>query len=265
MKDAPRGRLAPARRQDNNRDVAQVEVEHLTKLFAGVAGASIRAVTDLSLSIKDHELLVLLGPSGCGKTTLLRLIAGLEEPTSGVIRIGGQVANGLPPKARDVAMVFQSAALYPHLTVAENLGLGMKLRGVGRRERQARVVETAELLDLGECLERRPHELSGGEKQRVALGRALARRPKVVFLDEPLSHLDAPLRARMRLELGRIQQRLGTTMLYVTHDQSEARALGHRVAVMNEGAIQQVGAPQEVYDRPTNAFVASFLGIATSH
>ncbi len=220
----------------------------------------VRAVDDVSLAVEEKELLVLVGPSGCGKTTLLRLVAGLEEPTSGTIRIDGQVANARPPKEREIAMVFQSAALYPHLTVGENLALGMKLRGIGKRERQARMAETAELLGITECLGRRPMELSGGEKQRAALGRALVRRPKMILLDEPLSNLDAPLRGRMRVELARLQQQLGMTMVYVTHDQAEALALGHRLAVMNAGAIQQSGQSQDVYERPANVFVASFLG-----
>ncbi len=246
---------------DKNQVVARVELEQLTKVFHGQRGALVQALNGVNLAVEQGELLVLVGPSGCGKTTLLRLVAGLEEPTAGTVRIDGKTMNGISPGKRDVAMVFQSPALYPHMSAYENMAFGLKLRGVANRERDARVREAAEWLGLAHCLERRPMELSGGERQRVALGRAIARRPKVILLDEPLSNLDAPLRTRMRLDLARLQQGVGMTMIYVTHDQTEALALGGRVAVMRLGLLQQVGNPQEVYGRPASQFVAEFLGI----
>ena len=240
--------------------MAQVGLEHLTKLFPGPGGQTIRAVDDACLVIQDKELVVLVGPSGCGKTTTLRLIAGLEEPTTGTVTLNGQSVNHLPPKDRDIAMVFQNHALYPHMSAYDNLAFGLKLRHVPRSEIARRVQEAAQTLDLTACLDRRPADLSGGQRQRVALGRALVRRPQVFLLDEPLSNLDAPTRLQMRAEIARLHARLGTTMLYVTHDQVEALTLGQRVAVMNQGVIQQVAAPMDLYRHPANLFVAGFIG-----
>jgi multiple sugar transport system ATP-binding protein len=240
--------------------MAQVGLEHLTKVFKGPGSESIRAVDDLCLVVADKELLVLVGPSGCGKTTTLRLVAGLEEPTAGTISINGRAANGLPPKDRDVAMVFQHHALYPHMSVYENIGFGLKLRHVPKAEIDQRVREAAQVLDLAACLDRKPAALSGGQRQRVALGRAMVRRPGVFLLDEPLSNLDAQTRLQMRAEISRLHARLASTMIYVTHDQMEALTLGQRVAVMKEGVIQQVAAPMDVYERPANLFVAGFIG-----
>jgi len=240
--------------------MAQVGLEHLTKLFAGPGGQTVRAVDDACLVVDDKELLVLVGPSGCGKTTTLRLIAGLEEPTAGTVAFNGQIANTIPPKERDVAMVFQNYALYPHMSVYDTLAFGLKLRHVPKMEITRRVQEAARTLDLTACLDRRPADLSGGQRQRVALGRALVRRPQVFLLDEPLSNLDAPTRLQMRAEIARLHARLGTTLLYVTHDQVEALTLGQRVAVMDHGVIHQVAAPMELYHHPANLFVASFIG-----
>ena len=240
--------------------MAQVGLEHLTKVFEGPGSERIRAVDDLCLVVKDKELLVLVGPSGCGKTTTLRLVAGLEEPTAGMVAINGQVANHLPPKARDVAMVFQHHALYPHMSVYENMGFGLRLRRVPKVEIDQRVKEAAQVLDLTACLDRKPDALSGGQRQRVALGRAIVRRPGVFLLDEPLSNLDAQTRLQMRAEIARLHTHLGSTMIYVTHDQVEALTLGYRVAVMKDGVIQQVAAPMEVYQHPANLFVAGFIG-----
>ena len=219
-----------------------------------------RVIEALDLEVRAGELLVLLGPSGCGKSTLLRLIAGLEEPSAGAISIGGRVVNDVPPAARNVAMVFQSYALYPHMTVAQNLGFGLKSRGLSRTEVHGRVMRTAETLELGELLERRPGQLSGGQQQRVALGRALVREPGVFLLDEPLSNLDAGLRIKTRDEIAALHRRLGTTMVFVTHDQVEAMSLGQRIAVMDRGRLQQIGTPEQIYDRPANLFVAGFIG-----
>ncbi len=218
------------------------------------------AVAGASFEVADGELLVLVGPSGCGKTTLLRMIAGLEPISAGTVRIDGQVVNQQPPKARDIAMVFQNYALYPHMTVAQNLGFGLKLRGHARSVIDRRVREVATTLDLHERLQARPAELSGGQRQRVALGRALVREPKVFLLDEPLSNLDARLRLAMRLELARLHRRLGATMIHVTHDQVEAMTLGQRIVVLDRGVIQQIDTPMAVYRRPANLFVAGFLG-----
>ena len=245
----------------NTARMAQVGLEHLTKVFRGPAGGeNIRAVDDLCLVGEDKELLVLVGPSGCGKTTTLRLIAGLEQPTAGTISLNGRVVNDLPPKERDVAMVFQNHALYPHMSVYDNLAFGLKVRHFPRAERDQRVKDTAQLLDLAACLDRKPAALSGGQRQRVALGRALVRRPQVFLLDEPLSNLDVQTRLQMRTEISRLHARLGATMIYVTHDQVEALTLGHRVAVMKDGAIQQVAAPMDLYHHPANLFVAGFIG-----
>src|SRR5690242_16369325 len=218
------------------------------------------AVADASIEIASGELLVLVGPSGCGKTTLLRMIAGLESISAGTLRIDERVVNELPPKDRDIAMVFQNYALYPHMSVAENLGFGLRLRGMDRAAVDARVREVAQLLELEPLLDARPGAMSGGQQQRVALGRALVRDPKVFLLDEPLSNLDARLRLHMRVEIARLHRRLGTTMIYVTHDQIEAMTLGQRIVVMDRGVIQQIDTPMNLYRRPANRFVAGFLG-----
>jgi multiple sugar transport system ATP-binding protein len=218
------------------------------------------AVKDVGLEIADGELMILVGPSGCGKTTLLRMIAGLEEITDGQILIGDRVVNNLTPRERDVAMVFQNYALYPHMTVAKNMGFALRRSGVPADEIRRKVAETAELLGIAEHLERKPSNLSGGQRQRVAMGRAIVRDPQVFLMDEPLSNLDAKLRIQMRSEILRIQRRLSTTMVYVTHDQTEAMTLGDRVAVLRDGVLQQVGTPAELYDQPVNAFVAGFIG-----
>ncbi|MBN8245744.1 sn-glycerol-3-phosphate ABC transporter ATP-binding protein UgpC [Nitratireductor aquimarinus] len=217
-------------------------------------------VNDVSLEIADGEFLVLLGPSGCGKSTTMRMVAGLEEPTSGEIRIGDRVVNDLAPGERDLAMVFQNYGLYPHMTIAQNIGYPLKVAGVPRQERMKRVQAAADRVELSEYLERRPHALSGGQRQRVALGRAIVRTPQLFLMDEPLSNLDAKLRVSMRAQIKHLQKELNTTTIYVTHDQVEAMTLADRVAVMAKGEIQQIGAPLDIYNRPANAFVASFLG-----
>ena len=221
------------------------------------------AVRALNLEIADGEFLVLVGPSGCGKSTALRMIAGLEDITEGRLLIDGVVANGLSPRDRDVAMVFQSYALYPHMTVAENIGFGLSARGVAKAEIRAKVRETAKLLELEEHLERKPAQLSGGQRQRVAMGRAIARRPKAFLMDEPLSNLDARLRSHMRAEIAQLQEMTGVTTIYVTHDQIEAMTMGDRVAVLRNGELQQLDAPRALYDRPANIFVAGFIGAPT--
>jgi multiple sugar transport system ATP-binding protein len=218
------------------------------------------AVADASFEVSDGELMVLVGPSGCGKTTLLRMIAGLETATSGSIAIDGRVVNDMPPRERDIAMVFQNYALYPHMSVAQNLAFGLKLRGVPRAEIERRVSSAAEMLGLTTMLESRPRQMSGGQRQRVALGRALVREPKVFLLDEPLSNLDAKLRLSMRVEIARLHKRLRATMIYVTHDQIEAMTLGQRIVVFNQGEIQQIDTPMRLYEKPANIFVAGFLG-----
>src|SRR5688500_3062564 len=218
------------------------------------------AVKNVNLEIRDREFVVLVGPSGCGKTTTLRMVAGLEEITSGEISIDGRVVNDLPPMDRDIAMVFQNYALYPHMSVYDNMAFGLKMRKFGRDEIQKRVREAAEILGIQPLLARRPRQLSGGQRQRVALGRAIVRHPRVFLFDEPLSNLDAKLRVQMRVELKRLHERLETTAIYVTHDQVEAMTLGDRVVVMKDGLVQQVGEPLELYGRPANRFVAGFIG-----
>jgi multiple sugar transport system ATP-binding protein len=231
-----------------------ISVQHLTKAFG-----STTVVDDLSLEINDGEFVVLLGPSGCGKTTTLRIIAGLEQATSGDILIEGTRVNDLPPQRRDIAMVFQSYALYPHMTVAGNIGYPLRVRKLANERIQTQVRETAALLEIESLLQRKPRELSGGERQRVALARAIVRHPRAFLMDEPLSNLDARLRLQMRGELKHLQQKLATTTVYVTHDQAEAMTLGHRVAVMNKGKLQQFDTPLEIYNRPANRFVAEFV------
>jgi multiple sugar transport system ATP-binding protein len=219
-----------------------------------------RAVSDLNLDVQDGEFVVLVGPSGCGKTTALRMIAGLEEISGGQIRIGKRVVNNLPPGARDIAMVFQNYALYPHMTVAENIGFALRMRKVPKAEARRRIEETARIIGLVDHLDRKPGQLSGGQRQRVAMGRAIVREPQVFLMDEPLSNLDAKLRVQMRAEILRIQRQLAVTTVYVTHDQVEAMTMGDRVAVMRRGLLQQFDAPQRLYERPANLFVASFIG-----
>ncbi len=236
--------------------MGEIVLEHVSKAFAG----DVVAVDDVSLRIESGEFLVLVGPSGCGKSTLLRMIAGLEEVTEGAILIDDRDVTELPPRARDIAMVFQSYALYPHMTVRENLGYGLKVRRTGKPEIAQRVADVAKLLGLEDLLERRPGALSGGQRQRVAMGRAIVREPKAFLMDEPLSNLDAKLRVSMRAQLGALHSRLGTTTIYVTHDQVEAMTLGQRVAVMREGRVLQMDTPQALYAAPVNLFVAAFIG-----
>src|SRR5262250_1667070 len=236
--------------------MAEIVLDQITKRFPdGAVG-----VDDISLDIADGEFIILVGPSGCGKSTTLNMIAGLEDITSGELRIGGKVVNDKAPKDRDIAMVFQSYALYPHMTVRENMGFALKLAKTPQATIDEKVNEAARILDLTQHLDRRPANLSGGQRQRVAMGRAIVRDPKAFLMDEPLSNLDAKLRVQMRTEVSRLQRRLGTTTVYVTHDQTEAMTLGDRVVVMRGGTVQQVGAPQELYDRPLNLFVAGFIG-----
>jgi multiple sugar transport system ATP-binding protein len=236
--------------------VAAITFEHVTKTY----GDGFRAVSDLDLDVADGEFVVLVGPSGCGKTTALRMLAGLEEISGGTIRIGDRVVNNLPPRDRDVAMVFQNYALYPHMTVAENIGFALRMRKVPRAEARRRIEETARIIGLVDHLDRKPRQLSGGQRQRVAMGRAIVREPQVFLMDEPLSNLDAKLRVQMRAEISRIQRQLHVTTVYVTHDQVEAMTMGDRVAVLRRGVLQQFDAPQRLYERPANLFVASFIG-----
>jgi multiple sugar transport system ATP-binding protein len=236
--------------------MAQVTLENIAKVYPD----GTEAVKDLSLEIADGELVVFVGPSGCGKTTALRMVAGLEEISSGTISIGDRVVNRLPPRERDVAMVFQNYALYPHRSVYENIAFPLKLRKLAKPEIEERVKRIARLLGLEEQLQRRPRQLSGGQRQRVAMGRAIVREPQVFLMDEPLSNLDAKLRTEMRAEISLLHKELAVTTIYVTHDQVEAMTLGERVAVMRKGELQQVSAPQELYDRPVNLFVAGFIG-----
>ena len=235
--------------------MASVTFDHVSKKFGDVA-----AVNDLNIHIEDKEFLVLVGPSGCGKTTALRSLAGLEEITGGEIKIGDRVVNDVAPKDRDIAMVFQSYALYPHLSVYDNMAFGLKLRKVPKEEIKRRVNEAADVLGIRELLERKPRQLSGGQRQRVAVGRAIVREPKVFLFDEPLSNLDAKLRVAMRAEISKLHQRLKTTFIYVTHDQIEAMTMATRIAVINKGVLQQLDTPQNLYDTPANLFVAGFIG-----
>lgn len=239
--------------------VSALDIERLTKVFRAPSGVEATALRSLDLQVNPGELLVLVGPSGCGKTTTLRLIAGLEKPTSGKISLHGEVINDRLPKDRDVAMVFQSHALFPHLTVWDNMAFGLKLRKFSADEIGSRVNGAAQMLGIAGKLNRRPDELSGGEAQRVALGRALVRRPKLFLLDEPLSNLDGPTRGQLRCEIAKLQGQLQTPMIYVTHDQTEALKLGHRIAVLNNGELQQVGTPSDILQRPANDFVAGFF------
>ena len=239
--------------------VATVRLDHITKVF-GEGAEQATAVDDVSLAIDHHDFMILLGPSGCGKSTILRMVAGLEDPTSGDVYIGDRRVNDVEPKLRDVAMVFQSYALYPHKTVQRNIEFPLKVRGVGKDERAAEARRAAEVLGLTEYLRRKPGQLSGGQRQRVALARAIVRKPAVFLMDEPLSNLDAKLRGDTRAELVDLHRRLDSTFIYVTHDQVEAMTMGTRVAVINQGRIEQVGTPTEVYDRPASVFVAQFIG-----
>lgn len=236
--------------------MANVVLNHLDKKYPN----GFHAVRDVSLDIADGEFLVLVGPSGCGKSTTLRMVAGLEEPTGGEIYIGGRPVNDLAPGERDIAMVFQSYALYPHMSVYQNMAFGLKMRRTPRTEIDRRVREVAAILSIETLLDRRPRELSGGQRQRVALGRAIVREPKVFLFDEPLSNLDAKLRVQMRAEIARLHRRLATTIIYVTHDQVEAMTLGQRIVLMDRGEIQQTGTPLDIYQRPANRFAASFVG-----
>ena len=236
--------------------MASLSLKNIYKKYPG----GVIAVSDFNLEIKDKEFIILVGPSGCGKSTTLRMIAGLEEISSGELYIGDRLVNDVAPKDRDIAMVFQNYALYPHMTVFDNMAFGLKLRKTSKEEIRRRVEEAARILDIEHLLERKPKALSGGQRQRVALGRAIVREPKVFLLDEPLSNLDAKLRAQMRTELTRMHQKLGTTFIYVTHDQTEAMTMGTRIVVMKDGLIQQCDAPQVLYDRPCNMFVAGFIG-----
>ncbi|MDA1045182.1 MAG: sn-glycerol-3-phosphate ABC transporter ATP-binding protein UgpC [Verrucomicrobia bacterium] len=236
--------------------MAKVELKHIDKVYPG----DVKAVDDFNLEIKDGEFLVLVGPSGCGKSTTLRMIAGLEEISAGTISIGDRTVNDVPPKDRDIAMVFQNYALYPHMTVRDNMAFGLKLRKFPKKEIAARIDDAARILHLTDYLDRRPKALSGGQRQRVAVGRAIVRKPAVFLFDEPLSNLDAKLRVQMRVEISRLHNQLGTTMIYVTHDQVEAMTMGQRIVVMKDGLIQQVADPITLYDNPVNRFVAGFIG-----
>lgn len=240
--------------------MAHVVLQTLCKSYVDRRGIAVRAVESVDLEVRDREFMVLVGPSGCGKSTTLRMIAGLEEISSGTISIDGRVVNSVAPKDRDIAMVFQNYALYPHMTARENMAFGLKLRKLPRREIEARVEEAADMLGLRDLLERKPKELSGGQRQRVAVGRAIVRKPKVFLFDEPLSNLDAKMRVGMRAEIARLHRRIGATMIYVTHDQIEAMTMGDRICVMAEGRVQQVAPPMEIYGRPANLFVAGFMG-----
>src|SRR5436305_12275800 len=236
--------------------MADITLDHVTKRYPD----GYEAVKEMNLQIHDGEFVILVGPSGCGKSTALRMVAGLEDITDGELRIGDEVVNEKAPKDRDVAMVFQNYALYPHMSVRDNMGFALKLRGLPKEEINRKVEEAARILDLTQHLDRKPANLSGGQRQRVAMGRAIVRDPKAFLMDEPLSNLDAKLRVQTRAEVSRLQTRLGTTMVYVTHDQTEALTLGDRVAVMRQGLVQQIGTPAQLYDHPANLFVAGFIG-----
>jgi multiple sugar transport system ATP-binding protein len=235
--------------------VASLDIEHIGKRFGNV-----EVLKDIHIGVGHGDFLVLVGPSGCGKSTLLNIIAGLDSSTSGAIKIDGKVVNDLEPKARDIAMVFQSYALYPSMTVAENIGFSLEMAGMPKEERKKRIAAVADLLKIDHLLDRRPSQLSGGQRQRVAMGRALVREPKIFLFDEPLSNLDAKLRVEMRTEIKKLHARLGATIVYVTHDQIEAMTMATRIAVMKDGILQQFGTPADIYDRPANAFVATFMG-----
>ena len=236
--------------------MASLKLNHIYKIYSG----NVTAVSDFCLDIEDKEFIVLVGPSGCGKSTTLRMVAGLEEITSGELKIGDRVVNDVEPKDRDIAMVFQNYALYPHMSVYDNMAFGLKLRKVPKDEIDKMVKEAEKILDLTALLDRKPKALSGGQRQRVAMGRAIVRNPKVFLMDEPLSNLDAKLRVQMRIEIAKLHQKLGTTIIYVTHDQTEAMTLGTRIVVMKDGVVQQVDTPQNLYEKPGNLFVAGFMG-----
>ena len=236
--------------------MASLSLQHINKTYPN----GFQAVKDFNLEIKDKEFIIFVGPSGCGKSTTLRMVAGLEEISSGTLKIGDKVMNDVEPKDRDIAMVFQNYALYPHMTVYDNMAFGLKLRKVPKAEIDKAVREAARILDLEKLLDRKPKALSGGQRQRVAMGRAIVRNPKVFLMDEPLSNLDAKLRVQMRIEISKIHQRLGATIIYVTHDQTEAMTLGTRIVVMKDGVVQQVDTPQNLYEKPGNLFVAGFMG-----
>src|SRR5690348_2288518 len=242
--------------------MAEVVLNHISKIYDDPKdkNSRVKAVDDISFEVHDNEFLVLVGPSGCGKSTLLRMIAGLEDITEGTLSIDGKIMNDVSPRDRDIAMVFQNYALYPHMTVYDNMAFGLKMRKFDRSEIAGRVKEAADILGIQELLRRKPRQLSGGQRQRVALGRAIVRHPQVFLFDEPLSNLDAKLRVQMRVELKKLHERLGTTAIYVTHDQVEAMTLGDRVVVMRDGRVQQVGDPMELYNEPANRFVAGFIG-----
>src|SRR5258707_11205887 len=240
--------------------MAKVTLNHVYKIYPGEKGSHVTAVEDVDLEVADREFVVLVGPSGCGKSTLLRMIAGLEDITAGQIAIDGRVVNELDPKDRDVAMVFQDYALYPHMTVFENMAFSLRYRGVAKGEIRRRVDHAARILDIDLLAARMPRQLSGGQRQRVAMGRAIVRDPKVFLFDEPLSNLDAKLRVQMRTEIKRLRERVATTTIYVTHDQVEAMTLADRIVILNHGRIEQIGTPEEVYDAPATVFVAGFIG-----
>ena len=236
--------------------MATVLLKNATKIYEG----GNVAVKNVNVEINDKEFVVLVGPSGCGKSTVLRMIAGLEEITSGEIYIDGKIVNNVPPKDRDIAMVFQNYALYPHMSVFENIAFGLKLRKYDKNEIKQRVEEAAEILNFQDYLNRKPRQLSGGQRQRVAVGRAIVRKPKVFLFDEPLSNLDAKLRVQMRTEISRLHKNLGATMIYVTHDQTEAMTMGDKIVILKDGEVQQIGVPMELYENPINKFVAGFIG-----
>ncbi|MBQ8074288.1 MAG: sn-glycerol-3-phosphate ABC transporter ATP-binding protein UgpC, partial [Clostridia bacterium] len=237
--------------------MASVSLQHIYKIYSG----NVTAVSDFTLDIEDKEFIVLVGPSGCGKSTTLRMVAGLEEISDGELYIGDKLVNDVAPKDRDIAMVFQNYALYPHMTVYDNMAFGLKLRKTPKDEIKRRVEEAAKILGIDYLLNRKPKALSGGQRQRVALGRAIVREPKVFLMDEPLSNLDAKLRNQMRAEIIKLRERINTTFIYVTHDQTEAMTLGDRIVIMRDGYIQQIGTPQEVFDHPANLFEAGFIGM----